>query len=252
MLVLARGVSVRRMPRCDLWAILALGAMFFGVFPWSFSAALSFIPSSRVAVELATMPLLTLLVSRMRGYDALTARALLGQLLAFVGLSFALRAPAAPGQSSADTWKGDVLIAVTAICGACYNVFSRPYLKRYAPMPVTALSMIAGVTFLAPIALANGVITTARAITPPVWLAIAFLGVVGGATGFFLWIWALERSTPSRVAVFFPLNPITALALGALLLHEHITGVFVFGLACVLAGIVLANWRSGVPAGRLA
>src|SRR5262245_26509610 len=76
-------VARRLPPRGDLLAIALLGVMFFGVFPWSFSASLTHSPSSRVAVELATMPLLTLLISRLRGYDHITAPKLIGQLLAF-------------------------------------------------------------------------------------------------------------------------------------------------------------------------
>ncbi len=243
LLPLARGVSLRSMPRRDVTAVLALGALFFGVFPWSFSAALTYIPASRVAVELAAMPLLTLLVSRMRGYDQLTLPKVLGQLLAFVGLSFALRAPAGTSVMSGDAWKGDALIGVTSLCGACYNVFSRPYLKRYSPLHVTVMSMVAGVVLLAPIALARGVVADALTFSPSIWFGVLFLGIVGGATGFYLWILALGRATPARVAVFFPLNPITALLLGVLLLHETITFAFVVGLSCVLAGIFLANWR---------
>ena len=241
---MARGFVRRSMPRRDMLAIGALGALFFGVFPWSFSAALTYIPSSRVAIELATMPLLTLLVSRMRGYDQLAPRTLLGQLLAFVGVAFALRSPASSHAAVPNAWIGDALVGVTACCGAIYNVLSRPYLKRYSPMHVTAMSMAAGVVFLAPFAVSHGVVTAAAALSRSAWFAVIFLGAIGGALGFFLWIWALERSSPSRVAVFFPLNPITAIVLSAVLLHEPVTRQFVVGLCAVLGGIVLANLRS--------
>jgi drug/metabolite transporter (DMT)-like permease len=70
---------------------------------------------------------------------------------------------------------------------------------------------------------------------------VLFLGTLGGAVGFGLWTWALQRSTPSRVAVFLALNPITAIALGALLLGEPVTIRLLLGLAAVLAGIQLAS-----------
>ena len=140
------------MPRRDMIAIAILGVIFFGVFPWTFSASLTHSPSSRVAVELATMPLLTLLISRLRGYDKITAPKLAGQVLAFVGLVLALRPAAALAIDPASTvWMGDILAGLTALCGAVYNVFSRPYLKRYPPLHVTTLSMFAGLLFLTPI-----------------------------------------------------------------------------------------------------
>lgn len=234
-------VARKRVPRRDLLAIALLGVMFFGVFPWTFSAALTHSPSSRVAIELATMPLLTMLISRMRGYDRITAPQLTGQLLAFAGLAIALRPAAATGTVSDQVWMGDLLTGVTAVCGAVYNVFSRPYLKRYAPVQVTALSMLAGVLFLAPIAAVNGVFSTVPEFTSTGWLALLFLGTLGGAFGFALWSWALQRSTPSRVAVFIAINPLTAITLGVLLLNEPVTGQFLFGFIAVVAGIVMAN-----------
>lgn len=234
-------------PKRDVLAIAALGVIFFGVFPWTFSASLTHSPSARVAVELATMPLLTLLISRLRGYDKITVPKLIGQLLAFVGLVIALRPAAATVVDLKSTvWMGDILAGITALCGAVYNVFSRPYLKRYPPLHVTTLSMYAGLMFLTPIAAANGIFSAAPVFTRTGWLALLFLGTLGGAFGFALWIWALQRSTPSRVAVFIALNPMTAITLGVALLHEPVTTPFLIGFALVIAGIILANRTTAV------
>lgn len=244
LLPVALGVIRRTsVARRDRFAIAALGAMFFGIFPWTFSAALTHAPSSRVAIILATMPLVTLLVSRLRGYDHITAPKLVGQLLAFGGLWLALHPPGRTAIAAPDAWKGDLLAGLTALIGASFNVFSRPYLQRYPSLLVTALAMIAGVLFLAPLAALQGVFSHLPTFTPLGWAALVFLGTLGGAFSFGLWNWALERSTPSRVAVFITLNPITAVLLGALLLHEPITSRFVVGLAAILGGIVLASWR---------
>ncbi len=236
-------IGRKGVPKGDLLAIAALGVMFFGVFPWTFSAALTHSPASRVAIVLATMPLLTLFISWMRGYDHITRPKLLGQLLAFAGLVIALRPAAAPVQAGEQLWLGDLLTGITALCGAAYNVFSRPYLQRYAPLHVTALSMLAGVLFLAPIAAYHGAFSSLPVFTTRGWLALLFLGTLGGAFGFALWSWALQRSTPSRVAVFIAINPLTAIALGVLLLNEPVTVQFLFGFAAVVAGIFLANWQ---------
>jgi len=76
------------------------------------------------------------------------------------------------------------------------------------------------------------------------WAAVLFLGIFGGAVGFGLWIWALRHSTPSRVAVFLALNPITAITLGVVLLGES-AGVRLFvALAMVIAGIQLASKKA--------
>jgi drug/metabolite transporter (DMT)-like permease len=239
-----------RMPRRDLLAIGGLGVLFFGLFPWSFSAALVHLPSSRVATIIATTPLVTLVISHVRGVERITVTMALGQLVALAGLYFALdiasTSPTA-GQGSAtlggSTWLGVALTFFAVLCGALYNVLSRPYLKRYPPLHVSAISMAAGTMALTLPAGMRGVFSHAPHFTYAGWGAVLFLGTFGGALGFALWIWALQRSTPSRVAVFLALNPVTATLLGVLLLGEFVTWRFVLGLACVIAGISLANRR---------
>ena len=42
------------------------------------------------------------------------------------------------------------------------------------------------------------------------WLAGVYLGVAGGALAFILWVLALERATPTRVATTMTVNPVAA------------------------------------------
>lgn len=232
------------MPAGDRWQVVALGVLFFGVFPWSFSASLTHLPSATVALVVATNPLVTLGLSALRGTERLTGRAIAGQLLALGGIALALPPGAARAASAnAGMWIGYAEVATTVLCGAVYNVWSRPLLLRYPSAVITGQAMAAGTVALAPLALAQGIAVHTRSLAPGGWLAVLFLGSLGGALGFGLWGYALRRSTPSKVAVFLALNPITAIALGVLLLGEPLTGRLVLALVAVLAGIQLATRR---------
>ena len=66
------------------------------------------------------------------------------------------------------------------------------------------------------------------------WLAGVYLGVAGGALAFILWVLALERATPTRVATTMTVNPVAAALLAAVLVAEPITLNLVAG---VIAGI---------------
>jgi drug/metabolite transporter (DMT)-like permease len=66
----------------------------------------------------------------------------------------------------------------------------------------------------------------------------------GGAVTFFLWIWALEHTTPSRVAITVTMNPVAAVILGALVLSEPVTWRPLAGLAAIIAGNTAANWSA--------
>jgi drug/metabolite transporter (DMT)-like permease len=58
---------------------------------------------------------------------------------------------------------------------------------------------------------------------------------------FYLWAFALERTTPTRVASTIAVNPVTASIVAALLLGEPIGLNLVAGVAAVFAGIWIAS-----------
>jgi drug/metabolite transporter (DMT)-like permease len=68
-----------------------------------------------------------------------------------------------------------------------------------------------------------------------------YLGVAGGALAFILWVLALERATPTRVANTMTVNPIAAGLLATQLVGEPITLNLIIGLVAVLVGIGIAT-----------
>ena len=77
--------------------------------------------------------------------------------------------------------------------------------------------------------------------TQPQWIAGIYLGVGGGAAAFILWVLALERASPTRVANTMTVNPIAAGLLATQLVGEPITANLVLGLIAVFAGIWIAT-----------
>ena len=72
-------------------------------------------------------------------------------------------------------------------------------------------------------------------------MAGVYLGVGGGALAFILWVMALQRTTPTRVATTMTVNPIAAGLLATQLVGEPFTLNLVIGLVAVFAGIWLAT-----------
>ena len=78
----------------------------------------------------------------------------------------------------------------------------------------------------------------------PQWIAGVYLGVGGGALAFILWVLALERASPTRVANTMTVNPIVASLLATQLVGEPITVDLVVGMIAVFAGIWIATTES--------
>ena len=101
--------------------------------------------------------------------------------------------------------------------------FSKPYLKKYSPLFVTAIAMGAGalglLVFWGAIDLPNGFPN----LNPTGWLSITYIGVAGGALSFFLYAWSLGQTAPTTTMIMLPLNPITAVIAGSLFLRNLLT-----------------------------
>ena len=239
--VLARGPWRRGARRADLAGVVGLGVVLYALMPASLAAGLQFTYASRGALVLASQPLLTLLLARGRGVERLTPAKLLGIALTVGGLALGLGGPAPAGAGAERVWVGDALLFFAALCVAVYSVHSPPYLSRYPPLVFTALTMTTGALALAPGATAASLAHGFPRFTPLGWAAVLYIATFGAAIGYSLWVWALERTTPTRVVIFIPLNPLTATALGGALLGEPITPRFLAGLVVVLAGIAVTH-----------
>jgi drug/metabolite transporter (DMT)-like permease len=75
----------------------------------------------------------------------------------------------------------------------------------------------------------------------PQWIAGIYLGIGGGAFAVILWVMALERTTPTRVANTMTVNPLAAGLLANQLIGEPITFNLIVGLVAVFLGIWLAT-----------
>jgi drug/metabolite transporter (DMT)-like permease len=145
-------------------------------------------------------------------------------------------------QGGLGTLAGDRLMLVTALCGAAYGVLAKRAFARYNALTVTTYAMVLGTLLLLPAALVEGLVGVLPQLDRQTVALVVFLGVFGGALGFFLWTFALTRLTPTQVAVYINLNPLVAMVLAAALLAEHLTIMFVAGFGAVLMGVLLLNW----------
>lgn len=237
--VLLTRSRARFAPR-DLAPIALLGITQFGILIALLNYGLRSVPSGRAALIFATFPLLTSLVAAALGRERLTPVKLTGVLLTILGVGLALGEKTLDRGAGGEAWLGELAVFASALCGAVCSVLYRPYLEKYPTLPVSAFAMLAAIAFLAPLAAGEGFFANRPDFTPGGWLAIAFIGL-GSGGGYYLWLWALSRATPTRVTAFLALSPVTAAALGGWLLSESVSPLSALGLVAVAGGLVLAH-----------
>jgi len=235
----ARLLRAKWPARSDWLPVTLLGIAFFGLFFVLYNIAIGYTTAARASLALATLPLHTMVVGALLGIEPLTVRKSAGVCIAMFGVIAAL----ASGLSAAPigAWRGELIMTAAVLCMAFYNVLSRPFIKRSSALGFLTVGMGAGAAVLIVVGALTGSVAVLKSFGTAQWIAGIYLGVGGGALAFILWMLALERATPTRVATTMTVNPIAAGLLATRLVGEPITLNLVIGLVAVFAGIWIAT-----------
>jgi drug/metabolite transporter (DMT)-like permease len=228
-----------RFARRDVVPIALLGITQFGILIALLNYGLRFIPAARAALIFATLPLLAMGLSVALGRERLTSMKTAGVLLTIVGVGFVVGDKALARAAAMDAWIGEIAVLASALSGAVCSVLYRPYLRRYPTLGVSAFAMLASVAFLAVVAAAEGFFAGWPRFTTVAWLAVGFIGL-NSAIGYYLWLWALNHAPATQVTVFLSLSPVTAAALGMVLLGEPVSLRIIAAVICIAIGLRLA------------
>jgi enoyl-CoA hydratase/carnithine racemase/drug/metabolite transporter (DMT)-like permease len=235
---------LRRIAPRDVLPVCLLGVGQFGFVIALLNLGLMRIGSAQAALIYAASPLLTMAFAALLHREAFGFGKAAGVTLTVVGLFAVLGEELPVSGLASDRWRGGLMVLAGTAVGAFSSVLYRPYLREYPAVQLGGVAMIASVLFLAPFAAREGITHATPHVSMGRWWAIGFCGL-SSAVGFFLFLWALQHTSPTRVAAFQALSPITATLLGAAFLSEHVSVLFLAGLGCVSVGLLMTHRASG-------
>ena len=234
------------------YTALVAGAFLFLVCHGTLAWAELRVPSGEAALLSATTPLwLTIIDWRWGSLRRPTRRSVAGLAVGFAGVAV-LVAPEMRGSSSSH------LAASAAIVGGALAWAAGSVYGRQAPLPAdvrlaTAMPLLAGSFWLAVASVAAGEwrrLAVAQ-ITPASWAALAYLIVCGSVVAFTAYVWLMRVVPASTVGTHAYVNPIVAVALGALLGAERVHLSTVAAALTIAGGVMLALFdRSAQPRGE--
>lgn len=235
----------RRRPHGSWWWRAALlGALNIGAFfPLLFLAAYR-LPGGTAAVLGAAQPLLvaglTVLVLRDRPHRL----ALLAAVTAPLGVALVVLRPDA-GTDPLGVAAGLAGTAAMAAGLVLTRRWGRP--AGISTLAATSWQLTAGGLLITPVALA--VEGTPPAPDGPALLGYAWLGLVGTALAYVLWFRGAGRLPLTQVSVLGALSPLTAAALGWVVLGQALTPTQLAGFALAVTAMVAAQ-LPGRPGGK--
>ena len=225
-------VSRRELASLALVSVLLLAAGNGGV-----SYAERHVPSGLAALLVASVPLWILVIRTLAG-DRPRRATLGGLAIGFIGVGLLV----ARGGAQQHVSVGQMLLVVAA--AACWALGS--WLSGRLPMPAdasagTAIEMLIGGAVLIALSPLSGERFSALTEHASVdsLLAVAYLALFGSILAFTAYVWLLQHAPISQVSTYAYVNPVVAVALGALVLGERITAITLAGGAIIVLAVAV-------------
>jgi drug/metabolite transporter (DMT)-like permease len=191
--------------------------------------ALKIVPSGIAALLVSTTPFFLALLSR-----TITRFTAIGIALGFAGIAILV------GVGSSETRVNPVGALVLIGGSLSWSIGSLVGRKqKLSALMGTGSQMLIGGVILGGLAIGTGNIADPSTGSASSWLAVAYLTVLGSLVGFTAYGWLLAHDPPARVATYAYVNPIVAVALGALLAGEQVSLRVVIAGAVIISGVVV-------------
>jgi drug/metabolite transporter (DMT)-like permease len=144
---------------------------------------------------------------------------------------------------------GDLLVLAAAAVYSLQIVLLERYAPRFDPLAFTFVEMAAAFAGLLVVAVVLGDLQVPHGWT--VWGALLVTGVFASALGFLVQAWAQRRTSATRTALAFSMEPVWAAFFGYTLAGDRLGALGWGGCAAIMAGIVLAEPAAAAALARL-
>ena len=239
---LRQGPSELKIPRAELRSSLLMGFLLLGFGIGTVSIAQAYVPSGIVALIIAALPLWIAIFRTISG-ERLVKLSWLGLVIGFAGVALLLKPGSITPVSDIENSKLFLfmLLVLLGNIGWALGTFLAP---RF-PLPkntlvFTAYEMLAGGISLTLAGFVKGEsISDFLDATTWSWLWFIYLIIFGSIAAYTAYLWLVANAPVSLTATYAYVNPIIAVALGAIFLDELITSAYAIGGLIILVGVIL-------------
>lgn len=237
-----QGVGELKIPRAEMRSSLLMGFLLLGFGIGTVSIAQAYVPSGIVALIIAALPLWIAIFRTISG-ERLAKTSWLGLAIGFAGVALLLKPGSISPVSEIENSKLFLfmLLVLLGNIGWALGTFLAP---RF-PLPkntlvFTAYEMLAGGASLTLAGFIKGEsISDFLDATSWSWLWFVYLIIFGSIAAYSAYLWLVANAPVSLTATYAYVNPIIAVALGAIFLDELITGAYAIGGLIILIGVIL-------------
>lgn len=213
---------------------------FSGIFAYNFFffKGLKLVPASHGALLVALNPIMVMLFSSWRYGEKIKTTSIAGMLISMIGVALVISRGNLLELFSSFQW-GDAFMLGCPVTWAMYTLAGKDALKTTTPLQASAWASLTGCAMLL---LFAGTETYPDFVPGKVWIALAYLGIIGTVLAFVWYYEGVVKLGVTKTAIFNNLVPVFALILSVFILKEHVHMYTYIGAAFVISGVVIINW----------
>lgn len=219
---------------------------FFGVWVFNISLfwGLKYLPAANSGIILGAVPAMVLLLSRLFYKESLTARKLIGLILAFLAVWLVNSPDAAQtGDLSVDYWLGILFVLVAAIGEALFLFISKTTSTHVSPFISASLISIFGFLMILPLTVWESLTMDFGRLSMQDILLMLYFGVVVTFVGYLLWFRGVSAVPAGVSAYFTSVMPVSAVFLSGILLGESIQMIHYVSLVLIVSAIFISIYQ---------
>jgi drug/metabolite transporter (DMT)-like permease len=240
-----RGYSLK-VRKEHFWKLVGIGIVGNVFYQLFFIIGVNYTYAANAAVMLGTIPIWVALLSQFFTEEKLTLYKSLGVFFAFAGVTFIIMGGDDTLSFESETFFGNIIILVAAVCWATFTILSRKYLRVYSPLQYSAFMSQVGLAGLLLIGLPFMVNLDWSGISIVGYGGILYSGALSVGLAYIIWNNGVKKIGAVRTAAYQNLVPVLGLVFGLILLGEELTVLQYIGAGLVIIGIVLARKKSTI------
>ena len=231
-----------RVSRHEAMRLAAIGILLLvggnGTLAW----AEQYVPTGFAALIIAVTPIWFLVLETFvfRG-DRISRRGIVGLVMGVLGIAI-LVWPKIAHRDSLGTMQllGAVSLLFSSFSWAVGSVLSRKWQMKVDPLVATGWEMVFASLAHSTLAFVTGqyhrAVFTHRGV-----MAVLYLVVFGSWIGYTAYVWLLKHVPTPKVATYAYVNPIVAVILGLIVLHERFDHFMLAGTVVIVAAVALVT-----------
>ncbi|HNS31608.1 MAG TPA: DMT family transporter [bacterium] len=214
-----------------------IGIFIFNIFVF---ASLQYTTATSSSILMNANPLFILLIASLLLKEKITVPKIMAVLAGFAGCVMVIKGTDAGSIArGTDPLKGNMIAIAGSLCWAIYTVAGKYPTKKYGATLTTFITFTIGIFFFLLTNIIMGI--SIREITPPVFLAGVYLGIIPAGVGYTMWYHSLKYIEAGKLGILQYITPAATAVLAIAFLKESFTLFMASGMVIIFFSIYLTD-----------